>query len=115
MELLNRYREMLRLRQEGKLPHPGDYYSKDESEVIKGMWDYASQKLPAPQRLIDFIIKNGGIRDLGGDIVSLLGKANMRPGLINNKNGMHPDAMTRHAWESGFLDDLDRPQINQLF
>lgn len=114
-DILQAYNNARRLRYERKLPAPDNYFSNEEASALTDMWRYTKERIQKPETLVNWIIRNGGVRDPGGDIAAMLGKANMRPGLINNKSGMHPDAMTRHAWESGFIDSVDRPTINQLF
>lgn len=66
-----------------------------------------------PQRLIDFLRQEGGLRDTGGDVKSLVDR---RPGLFN-KNGMFPDDAAVKAWEAGYFPDYgeNRPTINDLF
>lgn len=114
-DIAQAYANARQMRYEGKLPPPDAYWTKEEASALKDMWKYTNEKINHPDRLTNWIIRNGGIKDIDGDIASMIGKANMRPGLINNKSGMHPDDMTRHAWESGFLESLERPTPNELF
>lgn len=114
-DIAQAYADARRLRYEGKLPSPDAYWTPEESAALKDMWRYTQEKIQHPETLTNWIIRNGGIKDTGGDIAHMLGKANMRPGLINNKSGMDPDSMARHAWESGFIDSVERPTINDLF
>jgi hypothetical protein len=113
--LLQRYDETQRVRFEGKLPHPENYYTNDEAATLSEMWRFSRERIKKPQGLTDWIIKNGGIKDPFGDIEAMIGKANMRPGLINNKSGRNPDDLTRHAWETGYIESQSRPTINQLY
>jgi hypothetical protein len=64
--------------------------------------------------LLAWLIRAGGIQDLGGDVRQILGEARQRPGLINSKGATLDDATLR-AWEAGFLPGKERPSINDLF
>lgn len=50
-----------------------------------------------------------GIRDDRGDIATM----DPAPGILN-KNGAALDEMTRMAWEAGYLQGTERPEINQF-
>jgi len=68
-----------------------------------------------PTRLVSFIRKAGGIRDVGGDVDAIMGGPKSRPGLINNATGIDLDDMTHMAWEAGYFPDHQvRPTINEL-
>lgn len=54
-----------------------------------------------PQSLVDFIRRNGGMRDEGGDYAAA-GLDQQHRGLIT-RNGMHPDKMREAAAEAGYL------------
>lgn len=56
-----------------------------------------------PRRLASFVVQNGGLRDDGGDVLSILGSHRARPGLINNTNGRSLDDMALIAWENGYF------------
>lgn len=86
----------------------------DERQTLLEMWKFAKKKIDPPESLTSYLVRNGGVKDPGGDIASMLGKANLRPGLINNKTGRNLDDMTLNAWESRFLDGENRPAINDL-
>lgn len=69
-----------------------------------------------PLGLADFVRKNGGINDEGGDVATMLGGAKYRPGLINS-NGKSLDDMALAAHEAGFFPDKgeeERPSINEF-
>jgi hypothetical protein len=57
----------------------------------------------APRRLASFLVQRGGIRDPGGDVLSILGSHRARPGLINNSSGMSLDDAALFAWEAGYF------------
>lgn len=70
---------------------------------------------PAPQRLADFLKGFGGIKDEGGEVSSLMGRKNGRPGLINSKRGLALDDATLYAWEAGYFPEFaERPTIHEL-
>ena len=55
--------------------------------------------MPRPQSLHDFVRRNGGVQDPGGDIESMgLGGLIAKPG-----QGLHPDKMREAAAEAGYL------------
>lgn len=64
--------------------------------------------------LLKFLKKNGGLKDVGGDLKAMdAGKSYI--GLINNKNGRSLDDMTLSAWENGYFQGFsERPEINDL-
>jgi len=64
--------------------------------------------------LLSFIVKRGGIKDVGGDLKSMdAGK--QRVGIINNKSGEGADDMALAAWENGYFPEkTDRPSIQDL-
>ncbi|MGD0106399.1 MAG: hypothetical protein ABSC06_20525 [Rhodopila sp.] len=92
-----------------------------------GVTAYATQP-KEPKRLIQFLREStrtgndihatvipGGLRDVGGDVASIIGGPKGRPGLINNASGRHLDDATLHAWENGYFPEHDqRPDINHL-
>jgi hypothetical protein len=50
------------------------------------------QAAPSGQTALQFIIRNGGIRNEGGEIANMLGGiTRTRPGLLNNRGGMTLD------------------------
>lgn len=62
--------------------------------------------------LIQFLKKKGGLQDVGGDLKNMdAGKSAI--GLIN-KNGLSLDDATQMAWENGYLQSNERPEINAL-
>lgn len=83
--------------------------------VVVDMWSFVDQmkRQKEPQSLIEFIRANGGIRDEGGDIASTLGAYRNRPGLAS-KAGVKADEMARMAWDKGYLEGVERPDINAL-
>ena len=64
--------------------------------------------------LLTFIVKRGGIRDVGGDLKHMdAGK--QRVGIINNKSGRSADDIALEAWENGYFPEkTERPTINDL-
>lgn len=67
----------------------------------------ALEDVPAePQRLIDWIRANGGVKDVGGDLQRGMGgngAARFKGTIINNKTGMSLDDAATAAQEMGFL------------
>jgi hypothetical protein len=69
----------------------------------------------AGQRLAAFVRGWGGIKNEGQEVAALMGRANGRPGLINNAKGMSIDDMARHAWEAGYFQSReDRPTVAEF-
>lgn len=64
--------------------------------------------------LLTYIVKNGGIKDVGGDLKNMdAGK--QRIGIINNKSGRSADDVALSAWENGYFPEkTSRPTINDL-
>lgn len=64
--------------------------------------------------LITFIVKRGGLKDVGGELKSRDAQK-QRIGLINNKSGNSLDDMALAAWEHGYFPNkAERPTINDL-
>lgn len=53
--------------------------------------------------LVSWLVQNGGLRDEGGDLRTILGTTRARPGLVNNRTGMAPDEAVMRAREAGFF------------
>ena len=68
-----------------------------------------------PMRLTDWVKKNGGISDEGGDIRHTIGGAKFRPGLIR-KNGKSADYHALGAMEAGYFPEKggERPTKNEF-
>lgn len=64
--------------------------------------------------LVSFIVKRGGIKDVGGDLKAMdAGK--QRIGIINNKSGESADDVALAAWEYGYFPEKsERPSIQDL-
>lgn len=91
-------------------------FSREEVDSVVDMVKFVQTELKKklPESLTDFLIKQGGIRDWEGEVRSMIGAPNMRPGLIN-KAGEFLDDLTLRAWEGGFLPNYaERPEINDL-
>jgi hypothetical protein len=59
---------------------------------------------PAGQSALQFIIRNGGLRDEGGEISNMLGgTTRTRPGLLNNRGGLSLDEAAERLREAGFV------------
>lgn len=69
----------------------------------------SSKSKDTRKSLSQFVKENGGIRDDRGDIATM----DPAPGILN-KNGAALDEMTRMAWEAGYLQGTERPEINQF-
>jgi hypothetical protein len=92
---------------------------------------------PRPQRLIDWLINNGGIWDYTGDVRGIIGGVKGRPGLVRGAKGDKPgggqgglpgvgggsrkprgamtlDDAALKAWEDGFIVSETRPTTNDL-
>ena len=64
--------------------------------------------------LITFIVKRGGLKDVGGELKAKDAQK-QRIGLINNKSGNSFDDMALSAWENGYFPaKTERPTINDL-
>jgi len=64
--------------------------------------------------LITFIIKRGGLKDVGGELKNMDAQK-QRIGLINNKSGNSFDDMALAAWEHGYFSSKsERPTIQDL-
>lgn len=64
--------------------------------------------------LLTFIVKRGGLKDVGGELKSRDAQK-QRIGLINNKSGNSFDDMALFAWEHGYFPNkTERPSINDL-
>lgn len=64
-----------------------------------------------PETLTDFVVKNGGLLDDNGEISRLGYK---RVGFLRKENGVSVDDMALKAWNEGFFDQLERPELNQF-
>ena len=84
-------------------------------EDIEAMRNLKNQKTKGPQRqsLLAFIKDKGGLKDVGGDLKAMdAGKQSI--GLINNTSGNSLDDMALAAWEAGYFEGQERPDINTL-
>jgi transposase len=88
----------------------------EERESVIDTWRFVQEmrRRKRPERLVDFLRSRGGLKDEGGDVRHILGRAKDRPGLINNRRGMELDDAARLAHEHGFLPGVERPTINDL-
>lgn len=74
----------------------------------------------APPSLLEWLSKQGGLVDKGGDLKAMGGndwhkEAPFRKKLINEK-GVHPDDAALKAWEEGYFPEhAERPDINAFF
>lgn len=93
-----------------KMPMTGD-----EVEAIVDMWRYVDEmrRAPKPERLSQFVRRMGGINDEQTELRHIMGGAKGLPGLVS-KNGLDLDAATRAAWDAGYLQGTERPEINAL-
>ena len=66
------------------------------------------------QSLTQFIKRNGGVKDVGGDLKAMdIGKQII--GVINNKGGNSLDDVALSAWENGYFPEMtERPTVNDL-
>jgi hypothetical protein len=89
----------------------------DESDIRSyiDMGDYIREfrKRKPPTRLAEFLKSAGGLKNQGDEVRTILGAANQRPGLIH-QNGMDLDEAARRAWDAGYLEGVDRPDVNAL-
>lgn len=68
-----------------------------------------------PLRLAAWLVKQGGVRDQGGEVRALGFDHKTRPGLLNNKSGKTLDEAARAAWEAGYIGAPDeRPAIDDF-
>jgi len=64
--------------------------------------------------LLAFLKKNGGLKDVGGDLKAMDAQKQYI-GLINNKNGKSIDDMALAAWEHGYFPEkTERPSVDEL-
>ena len=68
-----------------------------------------------PERLVSFLKRIGGLKDMGGDARQLIGSPKERPGIVS-KFGRQLDDAALVAWEQGFFPEHgeNRPSINDL-
>lgn len=88
----------------------------DQISALAAMSAYV-RTTPEPKvtGLTSWLVSNGGLRDPGYDVRTIIGGARCRPGLVNNKSGMDLDDAALNAWEAGYLGQTDeRPTINDL-
>ncbi|MFA7504278.1 MAG: LPD23 domain-containing protein [Burkholderiaceae bacterium] len=87
----------------------------EEAEAVVDTWRFVQEMRRArrPQRLVNFFVERGGIKDEGGDLRAMIGRPRDRPGLISSR-GMALDDAAHLAWEEGFLTGRERPEINDL-
>lgn len=78
---------------------------QDINRLKKGV----SRKVSKGLRLSQFIKKMGGINDDRGDIKAMGSSV----GLLN-KNGISLDEATQMAWDAGYIQSTERPDVNQL-
>jgi hypothetical protein len=87
-------------------------YTPEEIEGAVSAWEYTRVPPERPQGLVEFIRRLGGIRDDGSDVRHIMGGANQRPGLINNRTGRNLDDVAEAAQQAGFFHE--RPTISEL-
>lgn len=100
----------------GALSAPKNTAYPQEIERIAQSIEQANKAVQSQNgaRLSDYILKNGGIKDDRGDVLSLIGDVRGRPGLINAK-GRTLDDLALKAWEDGYFPGhADRPTVNEL-
>lgn len=87
----------------------------EEVEGFVDMWRYVEEagKVPPPEGLASFLRRAGGLADYQSELRSMLGEYNKRPGLVS-KTGLTLDDATLLAWQHGFLQSTERPEINHL-
>lgn len=64
-----------------------------------------------PLRLAEWLRRNGGLRDEGGELRALGIEPKARPGLINNRTGRPLDDATHAAWEAGYFAADEAPDV----
>jgi hypothetical protein len=113
--------------------YQGTPLADDEIDTVAGFWKYANEMRakPKPQSLSAFVVKNGGVEDPGGDVLSMIGGHKGRPGLVRKgpeqsgpgldlgSRGLGRentlDDMALRAWEAGFFPEhTERPTINEF-
>jgi hypothetical protein len=73
--------------------------SRDDLNVSGG-----EAQAPGGQSALQFIIRNGGLRDEGGEVRNMLGgTARTRPGLLNDRSGLSLDEAAERLREAGFV------------
>lgn len=69
------------------------------------------KKTPALKSLSQFLKQSGGLQDFQGELKAL--GANEVRGLVKD-GGIKLDEATRLAWENGYIQGQERPEINEL-
>lgn len=107
-------------------PERGDLFGNTassepvKSNLLENPPTPAAKKTPVlatvprkPLTLMDWVKKNGGVKDEGGDLAAAFGKD--AKGVIR-KNGMSLDDMALKAHEEGYFDEKgsERPTINEF-
>lgn len=64
-----------------------------------------------PLRLAEWLRRNGGLRDEGGELRALGIEPKARPGLINNRTGRPLDDAVHAAWEAGYFAADEAPDV----
>lgn len=108
------------------------YAKADQLDVlINAMRRGAEAQKPTDPSLLEWITKNGGIEDVGGDIASMGGnewhkgkpfrkrliRSPNDPGFLPSaqENANSPDELALRAWEAGYFPDAtERPDVNAL-
>lgn len=86
--------------------------SREDIEAMRNL-KAKTDKGPKRQSLIAFIKEKGGLKDTGGELKAMdAGKQYI--GLINNTSGNGLDDMAQSAWDAGYFEGTERPDINQL-
>lgn len=87
-----------------------------DASAVEQMWEYNRQvgRQPKPQNLTEWLRSIGGVKDQSGEVSYLIGAANQRPGLINNKNGINLDDAALRAHEEGFINTAGRPTVREF-
>jgi hypothetical protein len=85
---------------------------KEVAEIVVGR-----RKPAEPPSFISYLVKEGGVKDPGGDVRSIIGGAQSRPGLIDNKGGRSLDEWGEKLTQDypGFFPERPTPQQVEEF
>lgn len=98
----------------GKTSYQPGVRSKADDLLERALHIKNAGKGSKPVGLADFVRQQGGVRDVGGDVLSSIGNTvKGRPGLVNNSGGKQIDDLIIAAQEAGYFPgrNLDQGDI----
>lgn len=95
------------------LPEPPAIEGAGEAQALqRGVPSPVEALPPEPERLIQFLKRQGGLKDASGELRQIFDR-NMPVGLAS-RGGLDLDEATLRAWQEGYLPGSERPEINDL-